>query len=161
MGTATSYAFSVHSATGDTVRLVRWEGPPRPLLEQHKEDYLAWRLGEASEAEHQMIRTEVAEYEMPDSFPAYGGAQVAPDGVVWIREFAMPWQSSSRWWGFLPSGEWAWELHLPADFEIAEFGREEILGSAADPLGVERVRKYRLDLPRDSAAGVGVDGSRR
>ncbi len=150
LGTADAYAFTVHSFDGDTTHLVRWAGPRRTLDEDHIATYLAWRLANADGGEPARIRREVAQLEMPDSLPAYGGIQIDPAGNIWVQEFGTPWLPPTTWWGFLPTGEWAWELRLDPDFNVSEIGDEEILGVATDELGIERVRGYRLDLPGDS-----------
>lgn len=151
MGTADTYAFAVHSTAGDTTMIVRWRGPSRALEDHHVAQYLDWRLAGADAAEHARIRREVTEIEMPDSLPAYGVIHADPDGVIWIGEFGSAWHPRSRWWGFLPSGEWAWEVELEPGFSVSEFGTDEVLGVARGEYGVEAVRGYRLDLPRDSS----------
>ena len=150
LGTAEDYAITVHTLDGDTSLIVRWDGPNRALDDEDVEAYLGWRLAGAEEAEHPAIRQQVSEFQLPESLPAYSDIRVGPGGVVWVRAFHAPWRPSRRWWGFLPNGEWAWELELEPDFEASEFGEGEVLGVATDELGVEAVRGYRVHLPRDS-----------
>lgn len=150
LGSASSYEVTVHTFEGDTSLVFRWDGPNRTVGAEDRAAYLEWRLTSADETEHAAIRREVAQFELPDSLPAYSDIRVGAGGVIWIRAFHAPWRPNRTWWAFLPNGEWAWELELEPDFEVSEFGPGEVLGVASDELGVEAVRGYRMELRPDS-----------
>jgi hypothetical protein len=63
---------------------------------------------------------------------------------LWVEEFLRPGAESRAWNVFDESGAWVGRVVMPAQFHLAEVGRDYVLGVGWDELNVEYVRLYSL-----------------
>ncbi len=86
----------------------------------------------------------------PEAYPAYAPEIHLDDaGNLWIREVTRPGISASEWSVFSTDGAFLGTLAMPPLLDVLEIGGDYVLGVERDALGVEYVKKYRLDRRAD------------
>jgi hypothetical protein len=88
----------------------------------------------------------------PETFPAFSALRTDSEGNLWVKEFARPTDSASRWAVFAPDGRWLGTLSAPLRFIIYQIGPDFVVGRALDEMDVERVVMFRLDKGADNVA---------
>lgn len=81
---------------------------------------------------------------LPEFAPLYVGVQVDPAGRIWLERFRMPLDSVRRWDVLDADGSLLGAAETPRDVTVLRFARDLLVGRHRDPLGVERVRLYRV-----------------
>lgn len=134
------------SRSGETERIVRWEGPDRTVTDAVKEAYydeLRERL--AANQAPGAVRGPSRGRPFADEIPSHGELVGRDDGGLWMEEFSVPGLGpTNRWRIFGPTGRPEAVVQLPPESEVLWAGRERVLLRVRDDLGVEYVRLYEL-----------------
>lgn len=145
----------LYIGTGETFEILAYEGPllqrvlrgpstglvvPEGLLEAYQEADLD------EDGEDDRRRVMLADGAMPPQLPAYTDMLVSPSGHLWVKRFALPWETGApeRWGVFRPDGVFLGDIELPPRFRLTYVDDEAVVGVTWDDLDVERVRVYRI-----------------
>lgn len=146
VGTGDSYEIEVFRADGGSFTF----GKPHEPLEFTRQMLEAWQdsiLSRVPSDDRADVRRALARYEMPETLPAYTDVRFDELGLLWVARFSAPGQKGTDWdvWDVSDSGgEQIASVRIPGSFRATEFGHEYVLGVHVDPLGVQRVHRYRL-----------------
>ncbi|MEX2281393.1 MAG: hypothetical protein WEE89_02770 [Gemmatimonadota bacterium] len=80
-----------------------------------------------------------------DSVSHYRRLEIDRDGNIWAREPELPGMTTVKWYVFDADGRWVTTVNTPRRFQVYEIGRDYMLGSIEDELGVEYVVLFKLD----------------
>jgi hypothetical protein len=91
---------------------------------------------------------------LPTDVPEAEALMVDEERNLWIRRYRLPWETVQHWDIFAPDGAWITALDTPDRLAISQIGRDFLLGTHRDSLGVERVQLYGLTrrMPARTAA---------
>jgi hypothetical protein len=149
LGWTHRYEIRVLDGDGETLALIRRALDPEPATRAMVEEYRAFQLERmASDPHHPpneaaVQRLEEAEHR--DTLPFFSSIEVDAEGYVWVRDYAMPLMERSTTWSvFHPDGHWLGEVELPPGLEVSRIGRDFVLGTAEDELGVSYVHLHQL-----------------
>ncbi|MCH7875311.1 MAG: hypothetical protein IH965_08460 [Gemmatimonadetes bacterium] len=81
----------------------------------------------------------------PKVLPAYSKIIVAADGHVWARMYSPDFSAPAVWDVFNGDREWVGKVQTPGGFMAMSITAEMLIGVWRDDLGVEHVRRYRLE----------------
>jgi hypothetical protein len=133
-----------YDATSRLARILRIDEPARSVTRADIEAALA------SEADGrgvtvEQLRRPFDEMDVPTEWPAFGRLMVDALGWIWAKEYRTLYDRTSRWVVFDPDGVGHGTVELPSDLEVQHIGADHVLGTWRDALGVEYVRRYRLE----------------
>lgn len=98
-------------------------------------------------------RTFYEEVTFPTEMPAFDQFLLDPEGFLWLRAFHPSFREGNATWHVLdPGGAWVANVETPGRLRVTRIGADEVLGVFEDDLGVESVRRYRLE--RRAAGGA-------
>jgi hypothetical protein len=86
-----------------------------------------------------------ARMNIPSHWPAFQSVRVDRLGWIWAELYRPPHHLTPRWMVFDSSGVARGTVDLPPQLEVHDIGPDYVLGRWLDDLGVEYVRRYRLD----------------
>jgi hypothetical protein len=128
------------------------------LRKYEKFDAAFW--GQVDRVPQQTVSRHHSRVEYPDSFPAYQGLIADELGFLWVREYQPRWSEVDyRWDVYDPSGRWSASVSIPFALlsrcmrrspyggcrdGILEIGEDYILVDHRDQMGVQRVKRFRL-----------------
>jgi hypothetical protein len=130
--------------TGRLVRILRVVEPSRLVLSEDVESIVGY-VSETTGAPLSDVRSVYAQMDLPERWPAFQWVSVDPLGWIWAELFHPPYDMTSLWMLFDEDGVARGTLELPADLQVTDIGADYILGRWRDELGVEYVRRYRLE----------------
>jgi len=82
---------------------------------------------------------------IPSHWPTFQSVRVDRVGWIWAELYRPPHHLTPRWMVFDSSGVARGTVELPSRLEVHDIGPDYVLGRWLDDLGVEYVRRYRLD----------------
>lgn len=144
VGSGERFEIEVRGLDGSLQTLLR--GPPIDLAitDSIKEAFLADLLARTNSDRRPDVRTMVAEWEWPPSFPAYTGLRVDAQGIVWALAYSAV-SSTPQVWSLFSLGDgYLGDLELPPRHDLLEAGEDYLLVRTLDELDVERVVKLGL-----------------
>jgi hypothetical protein len=136
---------------GRLMRIFRLAETPRPVTPEDVEttiDFIATPFDSMPtrfDASSSRARRAYEQMDFPDYWPSFQSIRMDRLGWVWVELFRPPQDSIPRWMVFDSSGVARGTLEFPPDLEVQDIGTDYILGRWLDNLGVEYVRRYRLD----------------
>jgi len=144
VGTAERLEVRAYDRDGTLLRILR--GPPQDLALTPE---LMRRFREVARdvdrAEAQLLtRIEEMGLELPPGLPAFTEMRTDPEGRLWVRRFALPWDEVECWGVFAREGEFLGHVEMPPGLRMHQVGADFVLGLSADALGVEQVRLHRF-----------------
>lgn len=147
-GTADDYELVHLDWTGRTTRVTRWAGPGLEVtadrVNSYRDDYWLARYDDAA-ARRDFERDSwpaIRDY-LPERFPAYEALLALPDGGVWVKTPA--WRAPGEELHLLDAnGVWLRRLTFAGGAEILDAGRDWVLLTRRDELGVPTVALYEL-----------------
>ena len=148
IGTADTYEIGVFSPDGTQRTAIRLRGGQRRVTREERDRYVAEQLARVRDPNRR--RAQAAWYrdlQFPEFYPAFSSLQTDSDGNLWVEEYRRPSDRQPRWSVFDPSGRYLGTLTMPAGFTVFQVGRDFVLGSRVDSLGVARVVRYGLRKP--------------
>ena len=144
-----------HAPDGRVTRIVRRahsaaavtpEDLERFWAEQEERESGSGASGEMAAALAEMRREYRARATHRNTFPAYQGIKLDPEGNLWAREYRRPGsEGPERWSVFDPEGRWLGTVETPEGLAVLQVGRDFVLGLARDEDDVEHVRVHRLE----------------
>jgi hypothetical protein len=132
---------------GRLTRIFRLSETPRPVTPEDVEsaiDVMATRYNVSPS----QARRVYEQMDFPDYWPSFQSIRMDRLGWIWVELFRPPQDSTPRWMVFDSSGVARGTLESPPQLEVHDIGPDYILGRWLDSLGVEYVRRYRLDRRR-------------
>lgn len=133
---------------GTLLRRTRLDVETRPITdeawERDWEAYLGSLSADFLERRGDAVRESRERAHRLATMPAYDHLLPDPSGHLWVRRYAPPWEPSIRWDVLDPSGRWLGIVTLPEELDVLEIGRDRILGTTRDELGVMTVRVHEL-----------------
>jgi hypothetical protein len=144
VGTAERLEVRAYDRDGTLLRILR--GPRQDLaLTPELWSRIREAAGDEDQAEARLLaRIEELGLELPPGVPAFTEMQTDPEGRLWVRRFALPWDEVERWGVFAREGEFLGHVEMPPGLRMHQVGADFVLGVAADALGVEQVRLHRF-----------------
>ncbi|TVP45876.1 MAG: hypothetical protein EA350_08280 [Gemmatimonadales bacterium] len=145
IGTSESFEVLVFDHAAELRAIFRGPAPDLEIRPEHLARYR--EEGESAENPefHARMARQMAEADMPPSFPAYDRLELDDQGHLWVREFRKPGEEGPFWHVFDPDGALLGRVRTPASMEILEIGADWVLGLHRDALGVESVQLHALD----------------
>ena len=146
-GRADNYELVHLDWTGEVTRIARWTGPDLTVTGERVDSYReAWLARyDDPEARRNFEREYWPDIQdgLPESFPAYEALIALPDGGIWAKTFA--WRAPGEELHLLDAnGAWLRRLTLPGGTVVLDAGRDWVLLSQRDELGVPTVALYEL-----------------
>ena len=149
---------AIFAGSADTYEIVRYapdgavedrvSHPHRPvtLRDADRDAFLGNLLESTDDAER--VR-EIRDTPFPETLPPYTGIAAGPDGMLWVREPALPSapDQSSRWSVFDADGRWIAAVTGPPRVKTLQVGSDWMLVDAVAEDDTERVRVYRIIRP--------------
>lgn len=141
----------VRKPSGALIQLIRWLDGDRGVSSEDRKAFRERRLSTTeTEEERREVVSMLQGAEWADSFPALAGLQAGPEGHVWVQDYSPPFEEKQpTWWVFDREGRLEREVQLPEGFELHEVGRNFLLGITHSDLGVEQIRLYPREVPRN------------
>ncbi len=144
VGATDRYEIERRDSTGVLTTIVRATRPSRPVTPDDVERVKADRLEDADENWRRRQERMFQDMPIPSTLPAFADLQTDPDGNLWVLDVFTPSDSVRRWAVFAPDGLLQGTVETPPAVRVLEIGRDYVLGTWADELGVQYVRLYRL-----------------
>lgn len=124
---------------------IRWRPgetmPPEDLRERYT-DYELAGLQDRSLAPR--VRKDIAELPIPERLPEYRAILIDRAGLLWVREFDLPWSTTARWRIYDSAGTQLARLDAPGSMTFTDIGADWILALSRDELGVEHVQLHTI-----------------
>lgn len=127
--------------------IARVDAPGRPVDEEALQR-LARDWSATEEGARELLRV-LEPLDLSDTVPAFQSLMVDRLGWAWAELFRLDEADPSRWLVFDPEGVARGVIDLPEGLEVFEIGEGHILGRWEDDLGVEYVRRYRLERSQE------------
>jgi hypothetical protein len=139
----------VWGSDGSPERVIRWSAADLVLTPEHVARYREHLLGNARTPDRRRLEEQfLTQVTMPARMPATGevsAIHVAEDGTLWVQAFRPPWQEETQWQVFSPAGVWLGSVVTPPRLTVHQVGRDFVLGSWRDDMGIEYVQMYRIE----------------
>jgi hypothetical protein len=145
IGTSERFEVMVFDHAADLRAIFRGPAPDLEIRPEHLALYREEGLASGDPEWHAVLARQMAEIEMPSSFPAYDRLELDVEGHLWVREFRKPGHEGPFWHVFDPEGALLGRVRTPASLEILEIGADWVLGLHRGALGVESVQLHALD----------------
>ncbi len=136
------YAVTVHSPTGDTVRVIRRHVDPVPVTKAEADSMMAF----IQERYRDVGAAPPPTVELPETQPAIRRIAVDPGGYLWVLGPTASTAAGIEWSVHDPHGRYLGDVSLPA-MVVRDIGRDHVAGVTRDELGVQRVVVVPLRRP--------------
>jgi 6-bladed beta-propeller protein len=145
VGTGDALDISVHSLAGVRLRTIRDTLALRPVTRDAIAQFVDQQAAAGRTPSLQRARRKMLEgLEYPTHLPAHGAVTVDSDDNLWVEEYRAPGELRARWRVYTPAGARLGSVQMPPGFQMAEVGRDYVLGVEIDRDGAELVRMYAL-----------------
>jgi hypothetical protein len=140
IGDSDSQDVLVYSSKGDLVQLIRLRFPWIRVTAADRDAYIG-----SYKSDRNTVRRKVAEaMDFPETFPMYADLQPQPDGTLWIRRFAGPLDSITRFTVIGKGGRGLANLDIPSRGYLLEAGPNYVILGEKDEDGNGVIRVYPL-----------------
>ena len=145
-GSADRYEIEVRDPSGALRMLIRRPDAGRALTPDILDRYIADRRAAtpSDPAQQRALERYLDNAPFPDSLPAYRRFRVDTEGMLWVQEYDLPWDTVATWNVFDTGGRWLTNVDIPKRLSILDIGADYILGVTRDELDVERVDVHAL-----------------
>jgi hypothetical protein len=145
-GSNERYELSYVDTLGRVTMLVRRPRSRRAITSEFLDKYRRDALDRAPDdpAIRRQWEEELSSYPYPDSLPPYRRIRIDRTGALWVNDYDVPGQDSTRWSVFGQDGSWQADVVLPADWQLLELGEDYLLVLTQDELDIERVEQHGL-----------------
>jgi hypothetical protein len=140
-GPSDAFEIQEWNLDGELLKIIRLEKERRPMPPQVVADWEV-RLQEMNPRARQLWSS----IPLPERLPAYEQVLLDRAGNLWAAEYLVL-EETPLWQVFDPQGRWLGSVAMPPGGWISEIGKDYVLGTWRDDLGVERVRMYGLHKP--------------
>lgn len=128
-----TYELRGHGADGGLERIIRWNRAPIPAEDRHLEAFAAENPGRNTNAP------------MATHLPMFDRVVGDELGYLWVRDYDMPGEETVNWTVFDSEGAIVTRLATSDRLRLWEIGRDQVLASRTDDLGVHSVVVLSLD----------------
>jgi hypothetical protein len=133
------------SADGQQRSVLRWKSAEPRKVADIWERYVTESLDEMEgEQRAQYQHYYQQNLALPAVVPAAEKLLVDAEANVWLRRYRLPWETAQRWDVLADDGEWLTTVTTPDRLTVSQIGRDFVLGTHRDSLGVERVQLHAL-----------------
>lgn len=139
VGDQVEHELRLLDSDGAVRAIARWAGPSLQITEARVSQWIEARLDGLHPGERDRARSYLERAPVPDRSPAYQSVLAAPNGELWVAEYAPPGRAPEGWTVVAPDGGWLGRTVMPAGFTPVDVGKGRILGVERDAMGVERV----------------------
>ena len=148
VGPTKAYELLEFTVDGILARIIRWTGPDRAVMEEDKDLYLEDRLARADDDEtRRRIRMDHEQRVFADSFPAYSQILVDDQRRLWVQDYRRPGTvGPNRWLIFEAHGAPIATMYTDPSLRPLDVSGGLLLAVVADPLGVEFLRVFEIDV---------------
>lgn len=160
-GHSDAYEIRVRTADGELKQLIRKEHEPLEVRAEDVEAYRAEHEADESmpphirEAAHRGLEAMLDQVEIPDVMPAFADLRVDDMDHLWVRRYRRPGDPQPVWDVFDAAGRLLGAVETPPDVSVQQIGRDVILATCHDEIGLEHVLLYRLEREvKTSEAGA-------
>ncbi len=149
-GNTDAYKIRVSDPNGDVIHTVIGARPIRRVTTDDRNAWIRRQLSAISDPILRERRKRLYEgIDFPATMPAFASLVLQEGGVLWVEDFdsGPPQSRHTRWSVYDPLGKHLGKVSLPTRFRPMSIGSGYVLGVWKDPLDVEYVRLYDLELP--------------
>ena len=145
VGSGERFELELFDLNGQLHTLLR--GPPIPLqmTDSLKSAYSDWAVSRIPADRQPAVRSEIAQWQWPETFPAFTSVVIDDGGVAWVRAFNFDSRKPEVWSLFDPRRGYLGDLALQEGQSLLQAGRHHLLVLQRDSLDVESVMKLRID----------------
>jgi hypothetical protein len=135
-----------YSLAGELEMLVRWPVEDLTVDADAFEIALAEELASVGPGtDPDLVTRNFRSRAVPERYPTHGPLVVDDAGLLWAQEFVHPGAvGATTWRVFDPDGVLISRVAIPGGHRVLDIGRDHVLASGQDDLGVEYVRLFRL-----------------
>lgn len=144
VGSGERFEVEVRALDASLQRLLRGPDVPLAVTDSVKDVVLEEMLDGSSPERHAAIRSDIAEWDWPESLPAFTALVVDSEGVVWVRAYSADPAAAEVWSLLHPARGYLGDISLQPRQTLLEAGQDYLLVLTKDDLDVERVEKYAL-----------------
>jgi hypothetical protein len=157
VGTKETWEIKGVSPGGELRQILRWDRVPTPVRRPHIDALIRQEISDSGEpAREPKIRRKYADIHVPEAMPAFSSLKVAVSGNLWVQRYRPPSVTERIHDVIGLDGQWIATVDLSTGNRLLQVGTDFVLTLHKDELGVETVRKYRLNR----GPGRSSDGSR-
>jgi hypothetical protein len=147
-GSADSYEIECRNKDGTLERLIRRNGPSRPVTAADIERFIEREIADIEDGNTRRDRREIyEEMTAPETMPAYEDLKLDDLGNLWVEDYEPDPDAESLWTVFDPDGRMLGQVVLPNKLDVKQIGNDFVLGVWLDEYEVEHVRMYELRKP--------------
>ena len=160
LGTGVPYKVLVFSAEGLPELEIRRMVKPRSVTRGDRKRYVEWRTSSFRGPEAFTVRAREVLSSRATPYPrtmlAFDRFLADPEGNLWVREYAPPWEQGGRDWSvFNIEGNWLGVVRVPATLEVLQVGQDFLLGIGRDEPNVESILIFELLKPSPKTLPTG------
>jgi hypothetical protein len=146
IGTADSFAIEVYGLDGRrTGTIVRPGFDLRTTRADIEHFLMVDTAGKSAESKAAAMKRYAAGVTYPKTIPAYSAFVIDSDDNLWVERYPRAAELAAHWLVFSPTGVEMAHVDLPSNFNVAEIGRDYVLGVSIElPDGVHHVKEFRL-----------------
>lgn len=145
LGIGDSWELRQFGATGSLLRVVRLDGPSRPVTPGDRAAYVEEQVAEAStDNEARQLRTLLAEMPFPGAFPPYQALATDASGYLWVQDYRAPSDGAPSWTVLDSEGRAVARLTTPPRTRLLEIGPDYLLAQSLGEMEVESLTLWRL-----------------
>lgn len=126
---------------------IRWDQPLEPVTDSHVDAYREAWLARRPETFHAQINRLFEVMPAAETFPAVRRLVRDRENGIWVQGYAKPGAETHELIRFA-AGRLDCRAELPVAFQPEEGGRDWLLGTVTDDLGVERIERWTLRRSR-------------
>lgn len=128
-----TYELRGHGADGGLERIIRWNRAPIPADDRHLRAFVDENPGRNTNSP------------MATHLPMFDRVVGDELGYLWVRDYDMPGEETVYWTVFDSDGAIVTRLTTSDRLRLWEIGRDQVLASRTDELGVHSVVVLALD----------------
>jgi hypothetical protein len=150
IGTADSFAIEVYGMDGRRTGTILKSGIDLQTTRADIEHFLMVdTAGKPEDSKTRTMKRYATSVTYPKTIPAYSALVVDSDDNLWVERYPRAAETAAHWVVFAPTGVEIARVDLPSNFNVAEIGRDFVLGVSIElPDGVHHVKEFRLRRAR-------------
>lgn len=146
IGTADSFAIEVYGLDGRRTGTIIKSGIDLRTTRADIEHFLMVdTAGKPEDSKARTMKRYATNVTYPKTIPAYSALVVDSDDNLWVERYPRAAETAAHWSVFSSAGVEIARIDLPSNFNVAEIGRDYVLGVSIElPDGVHHVKEFRL-----------------
>ncbi len=139
-----SFRIEVYDLDGGLLSIMYVDAPRTPVTVTALEDYVEWYAWRFAVRDPSSLSEMYAEVPLPDSLPGFDALIEDSAGYLWAQIYSPDRRTAGTWVVFDRDGRALGTVETPPGLEVHQIGRDFVLGSTIDTLGVPLVRRHSL-----------------